>query len=85
MYKTLYVDKCQCPYCEAEQDVDMDGDVWREEIECDGCGGKFIYSLEITIDFTCEPILGEGPGGEEGSGPKWIDPNQINIFQGTCT
>lgn len=82
MYTTKYGDQCECPYCgEIQESVDLE-DVDDEEIECDRCNGKFSYSLEVTYDFTCEPIDGEGPDSDEFPAPKFIDPNQINLFDG---
>lgn len=85
-YKPKYGDRCECPYCGEAQDVDvsLDSDVYDEEIDCEDCGGKFTYNLEVTIDFACHPIEGEGPRGDDGeliAGPKFIDPNQINLLE----
>jgi hypothetical protein len=86
MYSPKYGDTCECPYCgHVQDDIDLE-EVWNEEVDCEKCEGKFRYDLEITYEFTCEPIEGEGPEEIDGvPGPKWIDPNQVNLFQEAST
>lgn len=86
-YRSKYGETCECPYCGESQsvDVDIDSCVWEEEIDCDDCGGTFKYDLEVTIEFACHPIDGEGPKDENGEvrGPRFVDPNQLDLLAST--
>jgi hypothetical protein len=83
-YSPKYGDTCDCPYCGEAQSVDVELDSWinDEEIDCDDCGGTFKYNLEVTIEFSCYPIEGEGPKDENGEvrAPRFVDPNQLSLL-----
>lgn len=83
-YKSQYGDSCECPYCGFVQDIyiTLDSDCFDEEVDCEDCGGKFRYDLEITVEYSCHPIDGEGPTDENGEviEPKFVDPNQMSLL-----
>jgi hypothetical protein len=46
----------ECPYCDGENEVEMDGDYGSaqdtlHEIECEYCKKNFVFLTEISFDF----------------------------------